>query len=78
MLRNNLLLAGIILFAGCASTPQPGIQIQTQKVEVPIAVPCKAVVPLTPAWNFDKLTINQDIFFKDQVLLADRLFVMER
>jgi hypothetical protein len=75
MVKSNLLiLSCAILLSGCAlfNKPQPGIEVQTQKVEIPVAVPCKAVVPKVPSWNFDKLTTANDIFTKDQYLLADR------
>ena len=64
----------IVLLSGCAlfSKPQPGIEVQTQRVEIPISIPCKAQVPTKPNFNFDKLTTDKDIFVKDQALLADR------
>lgn len=74
MVKNNLLLSiiVIVLLAGCATT-QPGIKVEIQKVEIPVAVPCKAVVPVAPSFNFDKLTTDKDIFVKNQAMLADRL-----
>jgi hypothetical protein len=48
------------------------IQTVVQKVEVPISVPCKAEIPQVPAFNFDLLTIDRDIFEKNKALLADR------
>ena len=77
MSKNNLTLIGlVILLQGCSvlcPKPQPGIEVQIQKVEVPVAVPCKAVIPTAPKDNFDKLTTQNDLFTKDQALLADRL-----
>lgn len=74
MVKSNILVLAIFL-TGCAwdRPPQPGIQVQIQKVEIPVAVPCKAVIPTAPEYNFDKLTTDKDIFAKDQALLADRL-----
>jgi hypothetical protein len=75
MVKSNLLvLVAILSLSGCAlfTKPQPGIEVQIQRVEVPIEVPCKATVPAVPSWNFDKLTTANDIFTKDQYLLADR------
>lgn len=71
---NLLILSCAILLSGCAlfTKPQPGIEVQIQRVEVPIVVPCKAVVPKVPSWYFDKLTTANNIFTKDQYLLADR------
>ena len=73
MVKSNLLLVAVLFIAGCATTQPPGINTVIQKVEVPVAVPCKAVVPVAPAYNFDKLTTDKDIFVKEQAILADRL-----
>ena len=70
-MQNNLLICAIILLSGCATT-EPVSNTVIQRVEVPIAVPCKAVVPLKPDFNFDKLTIDQDVFDKTKAVLADR------
>ena len=74
MLRNNLLISlSAVLISACCTTQEPGIKIETQKVEVPVVVPCKVAVPTTPAYNFDTLTVDKDIYTKSQALLADRL-----
>lgn len=70
-MRNNILICAIILLSGCATT-EPAINTVIQTVEVPVAVPCKAIVPTKPDFNFDKLTIEQDVFDKTKALLADR------
>ena len=72
MLRNKLVILSAVLLSACAST-QPGIKIVTQKIEVPVAVPCKTDIPPTPSFNFDKLTSDKDIYNKTQAVLADRL-----
>jgi hypothetical protein len=75
MLKSNLLVLVLLLsLSGCAlfSKPQPGIEVQVQKVEIPVEVPCKATIPTVPSFNFDKLTTANDIYVKDQALLADR------
>lgn len=43
----------MVLLAGCGSTPAP----VTQRVEVPVPVPCVAAgaVPIKPIYQFDKL-----------------------
>jgi PBP1b-binding outer membrane lipoprotein LpoB len=72
-MQSKLLIAAFVLFlAGCATDTPPGINTVIQKVEVPIAVPCKAEVPVKPAFNFDKLAPEQDIFDKSKAALADR------
>ena len=60
-----------LVLAGCA-TDAPVINTVVQRVEVPVAVPCKAEVPVVPIFNFDKLDPNQDIFEKSRALLVDR------
>jgi len=72
MVRNKLILLSVLLLAAC-QTPQPGINTVIQKVEVPVAVPCKEAIPPAPAFNFDKLVPSTDIFGQVQALTADRL-----
>lgn len=72
MVRSKLVLLSVLLLAAC-QTPQPGIKTVIQKVEVPVAVPCKEVIPLEPAFYFDKLVPNTDIYGQAQALSADRL-----
>lgn len=66
------MLVAALLLVGCATDTPPGINTVIQKVEIPIAVPCKAEVPPKPDFNFDKLSIDQDIFEKSKAALADR------
>lgn len=70
-MQNNILICAIVLLGGCATT-EPAINTVIQTVEVPIAVPCKASVPLKPDFNFDKLSTDHDVFDKTKALLADR------
>jgi hypothetical protein len=72
MLRNKLILLSVVFLSACQTT-QPGIKTVVQKVEVPVATPCKEVIPPAPAFNFDKLQPSNDIFVQVQVLDADRL-----
>ena len=72
MLNKFLLLVPVIAVVGCATTQPPVIKTVIQKVEVPIAVPCKVTIPNKPDYNFEKLTVDQDIFEKTKALLADR------
>lgn len=71
MLRNKFILLLTLIFAGCA-TDGGVVKTVIQKVEIPIAVPCKVKVPSKPDFNFDKLTEQQDIDEKTKSLLADR------
>ena len=66
----SIIVFGLALSA-CA-TDKPVIQTVIQKVEVPISVPCKANIPVTPTFNFDTMTVDKDIFEKSKALLADR------
>lgn len=70
-MQNKLVLIVSLFLSGCVSTG-PVIRTEIQKVEVPIEVPCKAVVPAKPDFNFDKLTVENDVFEKARATLADR------
>jgi PBP1b-binding outer membrane lipoprotein LpoB len=70
-MQNKLILLAALFISGCA-TDAPVINTVVRRVEVPIAVPCKAEVPAPPIFNFDKLDPNQDIFEKTRALLVDR------
>jgi len=73
MLKSNLLALSLaVLLSACASGPAPVMAPLIQKVEVPIAVPCKVAVPKLPSFNFDELNIDQDIYEKVRALLVDR------
>lgn len=65
------ILTVVLLLSACA-TDKPVIQTEIQKVEVPISIPCNVDIPVPPQFNFDKLTIDQDIYDKSKSLLADR------
>ncbi len=71
MFTNKLLIISILLLAGC-STTSPTVKIVTQRVEVPVAVPCKETAPIVPDYCFSKLSDTLDIFDKTKCLLSDR------
>jgi hypothetical protein len=73
MLKSSFSFILVILLLSACATPAPGIKVVVQKVEVPVAMPCKVVVPDLPRYNFDSLTVDDDIFIKNKALLADRL-----
>ena len=56
----------LILSVSACATDGPVIQTVVQKVEVPVSLPCKVEIPQIPAFNFDLLTIDQDIFEKNK------------
>jgi hypothetical protein len=72
MQNKLIILIAALSLVGCATDTPPGINTVIQKVEIPIAVPCKAEVPAKPDFNFDKLTVDQDVFDKSKAVLADR------
>lgn len=67
-----MIIAMALVLSACATTQEPVINTVIQKVEVPIATPCKAVVPTKPDFSFPKLKQSQDIFDKSKTLLSDR------
>jgi hypothetical protein len=71
MLVNKIFLLPIILLIGCA-TQEPVIKIVTQKVEVPVAVPCKEEAPPPPDFCFVKIQDGTDIYVQVRCLLSDR------
>lgn len=64
------MLAALSLI-GCATT-EPVINTVIQEVKVPVAVPCSVAIPVKPEYNFDKVTVDKDIYKKTQAILADR------
>ena len=73
MPRSKIILVSTLLLAACQTTPPPGIKTVIQKVEIPVATPCKEAIPVTPVFNFDKLVPSNDIYGQVQALTADRL-----
>ena len=69
-MRFLMLLLPLSLIA-CATT-DPTISVETQIVKVPVAVPCKAAIPVVPTFSFDTIDPAQDIFEKTKILLSDR------
>lgn len=51
--RNFAILSFAALLAGCGTAPPA-----TQTVYVPVHTPCVKEVPVAPAYEFDKLSIN--------------------
>ena len=57
-----------LLLAGCQTAP---ISLPPS-VEVPVSVPCRAVMPATPAWATDTMQPGADIYERTVLLLAER------
>jgi len=70
-MRYFIIAIMVAILAGCA-TPAPVIDVKTQKVEVPVEVPCKVTVPPAPDYNFNKSKPTDSVFDKTKALLADR------
>ena len=60
-----------IFLIGCAHN-KPVTKIVIQEVKIPIYMPCKALIPPGPLFNFPNLSVEQDIYEKNKILLADR------
>jgi hypothetical protein len=65
-IANLTKLAGLVLLAGCAG-PAP----VTQRVEVPVYVPCVKEVPQRPVFEFDKLDAESSDGRKIMALARD-------
>lgn len=65
----HLLLAGMLL-AGCAAKGPP--QVQYVRVEVPVAVPCRAPEVAVPTWAGAGLLKSDSLEVKVRALLAER------
>ncbi len=71
-MRNNLLIICLAALLSACATTDPVINSVVQRVEVPVAMPCKVDVPAVPDFSFPKLRPDQDIFDKSKSILADR------
>ncbi|HHM5842428.1 TPA: hypothetical protein ACRMI9_004546 [Pseudomonas aeruginosa] len=61
----------VFALAGCAGQVEP--EPRTVRVEVPVAVPCRAPAVEVPAWATAGLKMSDDIQTKVRALLAERL-----
>lgn len=61
-------LIAALALAGCTAT-MPRLP---ETVKVPVAIPCPVEIPAAPLFQFDKLTEQDTIWTKVQVLLSDR------
>ena len=68
--RHVAILAAAAL-AGCATTPEPAIDVRTVKVAVP--VPCREPVPDRPAFPMDDLRPGASLNQFVSAALAERL-----
>ncbi|MCS9870493.1 hypothetical protein N0757_23680 [Pseudomonas aeruginosa] len=60
----------VFALAGCAGQVEP--EPRTVRVEVPVAVPCRAPVVEVPAWATAGLRKGDDLQTKVRALLAER------
>ncbi len=66
-----VLMLVVFALAGCAGRQEAGPR--TLRVEVPVAVPCRAPAVEVPAWATAGLKKSDDIQTKVRALLAERL-----
>ena len=64
-------LAAAVIQAGCATTPEPAIDVRTVNVAVP--VPCREPVPDRPAFPMDGLRPGTSLNQFVSAALAERL-----
>lgn len=68
--RNIAALSLVALLSACATT-EPVIRVVTQRVEVPVPVPCKTPEPVVPVFNVPALTENDTVYDKAKAFVAD-------
>ncbi|HCF5250239.1 hypothetical protein [Pseudomonas aeruginosa] len=66
-----VLMLVVFALAGCAG--RQDAEPRTVRVEVPVAVPCRAPVVEVPAWAMAGLRKGDDLQTKVRALLAERL-----
>lgn len=66
-----MLVMVMVALAGCAGQVEP--EPRTVRVEVPVAVPCRAPAVEVPAWAAAGLKKSDDLQTKVRALLAERL-----
>ncbi|HHW2988511.1 hypothetical protein [Pseudomonas aeruginosa] len=66
-----VLMLVIVALAGCAGQVEP--EPRTVRVDVPVAVPCRAPAVEVPSWATAGLKKSDDIQTKVRALLAERL-----
>ncbi|HBO5260730.1 hypothetical protein [Pseudomonas aeruginosa] len=66
-----VLMLMIVALVGCAGQVEP--EPRTVRVEVPVAVPCRAPAVEVPAWAAAGLKKSDDLQTKVRALLAERL-----
>ncbi|HBO7170018.1 TPA: hypothetical protein NIJ35_005780 [Pseudomonas aeruginosa] len=65
-----MLVLVLVALAGCAGQVEP--EPRTVRVEVPVAVPCRAPAVEVPAWAAAGLWKGDDLQTKVRALLAER------
>jgi len=70
LVRRSGLVLTLLVLAGCAGQVPP--EPRTVRVEVPIAVPCRAPDVAVPAWATDSLKKEDGLEVKVRALLAER------
>ncbi len=68
--RRSGVIAVLVALAGCAGQVEP--EPRTVRVEVPVAVPCRAPAVQEPTWATASLQKGDSLQTKVRALLADR------
>lgn len=61
----------VVALTGCAATQAPTVVEKPVEVTVPVAVPCKIVTPVAPAWSLTNVAPGGDVFEKVKAALAE-------
>lgn len=64
-----LLFPLVIVLSGCASTPQ--IVVRTERVEVPVQVPCRTPAVERPKWAVDALPAGAGLFDRVRAMAVE-------
>jgi len=67
-----LVVVLLIALAGCAGHPAVEPEPSIVRVEVPVAVPCRAKVVAVPSWAASGLRKSDSLEMKVRALLAER------
>lgn len=64
-----LLIPLLAVLAGCASNP--AIVVKTERVEVPVPVPCRVKTPEKPVWAVAVLPAGATLFKRVQAMAVE-------
>ena len=65
------MLMSVLILGGCGAMQTAAVQ--PVEVRVPVAVPCKAPIPVRPAFAVDALPVGSGVWDQMKALRAERL-----